>query len=66
MASFASAGAGLQCAIDIQKAVATRNADAEVAFRVKIGINAGEPVEEESDLFGTSVQVAARIRDHAR
>jgi class 3 adenylate cyclase len=28
-------------------------------------MNAGEPVEEESDLFGTSVQLAARIRDAA-
>jgi len=66
MASFASAGAGLECAMEIQKAVATRNEEAELPFRVCIGLNAGEPVEEESDLFGTSVQLAARIRDYAQ
>jgi class 3 adenylate cyclase len=32
---------------------------------VHIGLNAGEPVAEESDLFGTSVQLARRICDHA-
>jgi class 3 adenylate cyclase len=65
MASFTSATAGLECAMDIQKGVASRNEEAEMPFRVCIGLNAGEPVEEESDLFGTSVQMAARIRDHA-
>jgi class 3 adenylate cyclase len=52
--------------MEIQKAVATRNEEAELPFRVCIGLNAGEPVEEESDLFGTSVQLAARIRDYAQ
>ena len=66
MASFTSAGAGLECAMEIQKAVASRNEEAGTPFRVRIGINAGEPVEEESDLFGTSVILAARIRDHAQ
>jgi adenylate cyclase len=28
---------------------------------VRIGLNAGEPVAEDGDLFGTAVQVAARI-----
>ena len=65
MASFGSATAGLECAVDIQRAVASRNEEAETPFRVCIGLNAGEPVAEESDLFGTSVQLAARLRDHA-
>lgn len=65
MASFASATAGLECAIDIQRAVGSFNQEAETPFRVRIGLNAGEPVEEESDLFGTAVQLAARIRDEA-
>ncbi len=29
------------------------------------GINAGEPVAEEGDLYGTSVQLAARVCGHA-
>jgi class 3 adenylate cyclase len=65
MASFGSAGEALDCAVAIQRAVASRNEKAETPFRVRIGLNAGEPVEEESDLFGTSVQLAARIRDQA-
>jgi class 3 adenylate cyclase len=66
MASFASATAALECAVDIQRLVAARNDEADVGFRVRIGLNAGEPVAEESDLFGTAVQLAARIRDHAQ
>ena len=30
-----------------------------------VGLNAGEPIAEEQDLFGTSVDLAARICDHA-
>ena len=66
MASFASATAGLECAIDIQRAVASHNEAAETPFRVCVGLNAGEPVEEASDLFGTAVQLAARITDRAQ
>jgi len=33
--------------------------------RVRIGLNAGEPIVEGADLFGTSVQLARRICDRA-
>jgi len=33
---------------------------------VRIGLNAGEPVAEEKDLFGTAVQLAARICAYAQ
>ena len=33
----------------------------ETLIRVRIGLNAGEPVAEESDLFGSAVQLAARV-----
>jgi len=32
---------------------------------LKIGLNAGEPLAEEDDLFGTAVQIAARVTDQA-
>ena len=32
---------------------------------VRIGLNAGEPIAEDDDLFGTAVQFAARITDRA-
>lgn len=34
-------------------------------MRVRIGINVGEAIAEDDDLFGTAVQLAARITDHA-
>ena len=65
MASFSSATQALECAIDIQRAFAAQNESAEEPMRVRIGLNAGEPIEEEEDLFGTAVNMAARIADHA-
>jgi len=66
MASFASPSGALKCAIDIQRGFAQHNAsNPDGAIRVRIGLNAGEPVAEEEDLFGTAVQLAARICAHA-
>jgi class 3 adenylate cyclase len=56
MASFASARGAVDCAIAIQRALATGD-----SVRIRIGLNAGEPVAEEKDLYGTSVQLAARV-----
>lgn len=62
MASFGTASSALSCAAAIQRAFEERNAaDPESRVRVRIGLNAGEPVAEDGDLFGTSVQMAARI-----
>jgi class 3 adenylate cyclase len=61
MASFASASKALECAIAMQRAFAGHNESAEEPIRVRVGLNAGEPVAEEEDLFGTAVQLAARI-----
>ena len=63
MASFPSTSGGLECAIVIQRAVAAQEGD--TPLRVRIGLNAGEPVVEEEDLFGASVQLARRICDRA-
>jgi class 3 adenylate cyclase len=66
MASFASPSGALDCAIAIQRAVAAHtDKHAESRLGVHIGLNAGEPVAEDEDLFGTSVQLARRICDHA-
>lgn len=58
MVSFPSATRALECAIAIQKA--------SESVKVRIGINSGEPIEEDADLFGTAVNMAARIADKAR
>jgi len=65
MASFTSATRALESAIAMQRAFAAHNESAEEPIRVRVGLNAGEPVAEEKDLFGTAVQLAARICAHA-
>ena len=66
MASFPSASRGLECAVVIQRGVAAHAEEhPETFLRVYIGLNAGEPIAEEEDLFGTSVDLAARICAHA-
>jgi len=62
MASFPSASGALECAVAIQRAVAERG---DPNLGVHIGLNAGEPIAEEQDLFGTSVDLARRICDQA-
>jgi class 3 adenylate cyclase len=61
MASFSSATRALECAIAMQRAFAPHNESAEEPIRVRVGLNAGEPIAEEEDLFGTAVIRAARI-----
>ncbi len=61
MASFSSATKALECAIAMQRAFAAHNESAEEPIKVRIGLNAGEPIAEEDDLFGTAVNEAARI-----
>jgi class 3 adenylate cyclase len=66
MASFPSASAGLESAIAIQRELTRRNEAADAPINVRIGLNCGEPVEDQGDLFGVAVQLARRICDHAQ
>jgi class 3 adenylate cyclase/pimeloyl-ACP methyl ester carboxylesterase len=66
MASFPSASSALECAVAIQRAVASHvEEQPETPLGIRIGVNTGEPIAEEQDLFGTAVQLARRICDHA-
>jgi len=65
MASFAEVPASVACAVNIQDELATYNENCKTPISVRIGIHAGEPVEESHDLFGSAVQMAARIGDAA-
>jgi class 3 adenylate cyclase len=66
MASFVSAAAAVKCAAQIQRELA-QHADnqRDRPVRVRIGAAAGEPVEQHRDLFGCTVQLAARLCSHA-
>ena len=66
MASFKSVANSVNCALNIQEAFDTHNlANPDEALHVRIGISAGEPIEEDGDLFGSAVQMAARLCSHA-
>ena len=67
MASFSSAANSVESCIEMQRLVEQHNQTApSLPLHLKIGINAGEPIAEDDDLFGTTVQVAARITDGAK
>lgn len=62
MASFVSAAAAIRCATQIQRALAKHQQEhTEDPLKIRIGAAAGEPVEREHDLFGATVQLAARL-----
>jgi class 3 adenylate cyclase len=65
MASFGSVNGAMECAIALQRAFAKRNERAPEKLAVRAGLNAGEPIEEDGDLFGSTVIVASRIASHA-
>lgn len=62
MASFAAPSQAVEAAAAIQRAVRDHNRlIPEQTLHLRIGINAGEPIVEDDDLFGTAVQLAARV-----
>ena len=61
MVSFPSAVSAVRCAADMQRAIADSDSDLEL----RVGLEAGEPVAEGDDLYGTPVIVASRLCDLA-
>jgi class 3 adenylate cyclase len=61
MASFDDTTAAVECARDIQQAFDAFNLASKEKLRVRIGMDVGEPVADSNDLFGTTVQMAARL-----
>src|SRR5947209_16668281 len=63
LAEFSSVVDAVRCAAEVQRAMADRNAetveDKRITFRV--GINLGEVIAEEDDIYGDGVNVAARL-----
>jgi class 3 adenylate cyclase len=68
MSSFYSAEDAVKAAMQIQRELAkVRAANGhEHPVRVRIGAATGEPVEQRHDLFGSTVQLAARLCAHAQ
>jgi adenylate cyclase len=67
LAEFVSVVAAVQCAVEIQKELKSRNADLPenrwIEFR--IGINLGDVVEEGDSIYGDGVNIAARLESLA-
>ena len=63
LAAFGSALAAVQCAVDIQKELAQSNNDLEESRRMqfRIGINVGDVMVKDGDIFGDGVNIAARL-----
>jgi class 3 adenylate cyclase len=67
MASFVSAAGAVRCAIEIQRQLDKHSQEnPDRPLKVRVGAAAGEPVEQHNDLFGSTVQLAARLCAHAQ
>jgi class 3 adenylate cyclase/PAS domain-containing protein len=64
MVAFPSAADAVRCAVAMQQAAQRPVAGERLAIRV--GLNVGEALREESDYFGTPVVVAKRLCESAR
>jgi len=63
LAEFPSAVSAVECAVEFQNAIKTRN-DSEhttVKLEFRIGINSGDVVKEKENLLGDGVNIAARL-----
>jgi len=63
LVEFPSVVDAVQCAVDIQRGMAARNADEPADRRIdfRIGVNLGDIIADEGDIYGDGVNVAARL-----
>ena len=65
LVEFASVVDAVECAVGIQRAMAERYRAAVQPIAFRIGINLGDVVVEDDDIFGDGVNVAARLEGQA-
>jgi len=60
---FASVVDAVRCAVEVQRAMAERNADvpADRRIELRMGINLGDIIKDGRDIYGDGVNVAARL-----
>ncbi|WP_247446025.1 adenylate/guanylate cyclase domain-containing protein [Bradyrhizobium sp. 197] len=63
LAEFNSVVDAMRCAVDVQRGMAERNSDVPANNRIefRIGINVGDVIQDNGDIFGDGVNVAARL-----
>jgi adenylate cyclase len=67
IAEFASVVEAVQCAIEVQRELSVRNRELPEAEQMwfRIGINLGDVMVENDDLYGEGVNIAARLQELA-
>jgi adenylate cyclase len=68
LVEFASVVDAVRCAVEIQRAMAERNAESDPrqTIEFRIGINLGDIIIEGDDIYGEGVNLAARLEGLAR
>ena len=68
LVEFASAIDAVRCAVEIQRAMAELNADIPADRRIefRLGINVGDIIFDEGDIYGDGVNIAARVQTLAK
>jgi class 3 adenylate cyclase/ABC-type transport system substrate-binding protein len=61
MVEFRSAVAAVTCALDVLAVLEEHNGNASEAIRVRLGVHSGDVIEQQGDLFGETVNIAARL-----
>ena len=66
MATFTKSASAVEGAMEMIEGLQEHNKAApDFPLHIRIGLNAGEPILEDNDIFGTTVQMATRICDAA-
>ena len=65
LVEFTSAVDAVRCALDIQRGLAERQADEPDRILLRIGINTGDVLVDQRDIYGNSVNIAARLEAFA-
>src|SRR4051794_28959124 len=68
LVEFVSVVDAVRCAVDIQRGMTERNADVPTDRRIefRIGINVGDIISDDNDIYGDGVNVAARLEALAK
>jgi class 3 adenylate cyclase len=66
LARFGSSPDAVRCGIEVQRRLRHQREDTGFALTVRIGLHAGEAVEETGDLLGTAINMAARVMAEAQ
>jgi adenylate cyclase len=67
LVEFVSVVDAVRCAVDIQRGMAERNSEVQADRRIefRIGINVGDIISDNNDIYGDGVNVAARLESLA-